>query len=106
MCEVLLRVIDKVNEDPYKDCKLLKKGDVVIICPDGWSWSIEEKTNPDWRILKLPNISKEFAEAFTSPEIDTDPQNPSNVLRRRSHFFDLDNLLIKLSKSFSSKIIL
>ena len=85
MCEILLRVRDKVNDaDPYLDAQCLKRGDVVVVVENGWPWSEAELTNPDWRILKLPNVSVEFAEAFLAPEVDTDPTRPSRMLRRRA----------------------
>lgn len=97
MCEMLLRVVDKINlNDPYLDVKCLKRGDVVVICDDGWEWGSEDLRNPAWRILKLPNVSKSMAEAFLGPELDTDPANPSRMLQRRAFKFDVDNASLPL----------
>lgn len=92
MCEVLLRVVDKVNEDPYLDAKLLKRGDVVVIVEDGHAWGREELANPDWRIVKLPNVTSSVASAFLGDEKDTDPTKPSRVLRRRAFRLDWQTL--------------
>lgn len=97
MAELLLRVVDKSNpDDPYKDVKLTKRGDVIVVMPDGWAWGAEELSNPQWRILKWPALSMSAASAFLSPEIDTAPQpvgdNP--MLQRRGFSFDLDAAII------------
>jgi hypothetical protein len=90
MSEILVRVHNKVQPDPYLACKLFERGDVVVICTDGWVWSDEELTNPDWRIIKLPNVAVSQAEAFLGQELDTDPANPSRMLRRRAFLLDID----------------
>lgn len=89
MCEILLRVVDKVGTDPYNNSKLLKAGDVVMIVPDGWAWGTEELGHPDWRIISLPLVSVDAASAFLGPEFNSDPSNPSQVLRPRAFSFDL-----------------
>lgn len=94
MCEVLLRVADKTNADPYKDAKCLKRGDVVVVCADGWAWGVDELALPFWRVLKLPNVTVVQAETFLGPEFDSDPANPSRVLRRRAVLLDMDNSTI------------
>lgn len=89
MAEFLVRVVDKVNSDIYLDSKCLKAGDVVVVCPDGWLWSSEELTNPDWRIVAIPSVTVIQAQAFLAPELDTDPTRPSRLLRRRAFRIDL-----------------
>ncbi len=92
MCEVLFRVVDKTNPDPLIDCKMSKRGDIVVIVPDGWGWTPAELTNPDWRIVKFPNVAQATAEAFAMPEQDADPAHPSRMLRRRAFMFDMTNV--------------
>lgn len=95
MCEMLVRLVDKINrEDPHLDAKCLKRGDVVVICEDGWPWSNRELKNPAWRVLYFPYLSVEKAQAFLGPEIDEGPKNPSKVLRRRAFKIDLDSALL------------
>lgn len=95
MCEVLLRVADKVNAtDPYADAKCLKRGDIVVVCVDDWPWGSDELAHPFWRVLKLPNISVQQVETFLGPEYDDDPANPSRVLRRRAFMVDLGSATI------------
>ena len=92
MAELLVRVVDKVNDDPYLDCHCTKRGDVIVIAPDGWSWGREELTNPHWRIVKAPNISVDDASAFLGPELETNPQNPSRVRQKRGFKLGLERL--------------
>lgn len=91
MCEILLRVVDKVGTDPYNDAKLLKAGDVVCVQDDGWPWGREELKNPDWRIVKIPSLAVTTATSFLGPEFDIDPAHPSRVLRRRAFSIDLSH---------------
>ena len=92
MAEVLVRVVDKVSSDPYLDAQCTKRGDVIHVAPDGWSWGTKEIQNPDWRIVKLPNVSESDLAALLIPELHDDPQNPSRVLQRRAFKLDLDAL--------------
>ncbi len=92
MSEVLIRVVDKVNADPYLDAQCLKRGDVVAIMPDGHAWGNEELRNPEWRILKMPNVPFDTVKAFLGPELNTDPANPSRVLQRRAFRLDWASL--------------
>lgn len=91
MAEILIRVRDKVNTDPYLDSHCLKRGDVVSVVPDGWAWGPEELTAPYWRIVKLPRVSVNAVESLLAPEVDIDPQNPSPVLRKRAFKWNLDS---------------
>lgn len=89
MAEFLIRVTDKVNPDPYLDCRCLKRGDVVTIQEDGWAWGLLEKLNTQWRILAAPSISVLQAQGYLSPELPLDPQNPSRTLQSRGFKFDV-----------------
>lgn len=92
MAELLVRVVDKTNpDDPYLDAQLTKRGDVICVQPDGWHWGVEERKNPDWRILQLPGIDEDKLASLLAPELDADPQNPSRVLQRRAFRLDLDH---------------
>jgi hypothetical protein len=96
MCEMLVFVVDRVNDDPILDAKCYKRGDVVVVCEDGWDWSKEEKLNPDWKIVKAKGLSVDDAASFMAPEPETDPLNPSPVLQRRAFKLKLDDA--KVSK--------
>jgi hypothetical protein len=63
--EVLLRVIDKDQPDPLLSPISPKAGDVVVVKPDSWPWSVAERTNPEWRIIRVPFIATD-SDALTS----------------------------------------
>lgn len=86
--ELLIRIRDKKSDDPYLDCQLTKRGDVIVYRPDGWEWSNAERTNPDWIIIQVP-ISDAVAQSLCEPE----PGDPklNKMLQRRGFKLDLDN---------------
>lgn len=92
MCEALIFVGDRVSDDPYKDCKLFKKGDILAVQVDGWQWGKEELAHADFRILKLPNVTLAAAQAFIAGETNSDPGNPSRMLKPRKLCFDRQNV--------------
>lgn len=89
MCELLIRLVDKVNDDPELDLQCLKRGDVVTIQEDGWSWSERERTNPDWMIVKIPGVSASTFNYLMVPE--PDDLSDFKHLRRRWNHIDLDS---------------
>lgn len=89
--ELLVRVADKVNDDFYLNCKCSKRGDVIAAQPDGWRWGRDELTLPFWRIFVAPDMPEGDALALTSPELETDPKNPSRTLQRYAFKLNLDD---------------
>lgn len=95
MCELLVFVRDKVNpDDKFKDARLYKAGDVVVVVPDGWNWGLRELDNPDWRIVKMPGVDPEAqaVKALTDVEFNIGSRDVKNVLRRRSVKLDLASI--------------
>jgi hypothetical protein len=88
MCELLVRTIDKISEDPYKDVQLTKKGDVIAIQEDGWVWSVAEKTNPEWKIIKFTGVVASKLSGFLIEE--TGNKKTDRMLQRRHFKFKLD----------------
>lgn len=83
MCEILLRLTDKVNSNPILDSRLTKRGDVIAVQEDGWPWGDGEISSGEYVVIKLPNVTVSQASPFVSPELEVDPKNPSPVLQRR-----------------------
>ena len=89
MAELYIRTVDKVNpESIYKDVKCPKRGDVIVVKPDGWHWTQKEKNSPTEIIVKYPGIDPEDLSGFKVPEAG-DPKTQKN-LQRRQFFIDLD----------------
>lgn len=89
--ELLVRVVDKTNSDPKLDRALTKRGDVIAVSADGHVWGTQEVSNPDWVILKLPDMTREQAESLLAPEHPPDLNN-RYVLRKRSQRINLNAL--------------
>ena len=87
--ELLIRVKSKTSPDPYKDCQLTKRGHVIVVMPDGHDWTPTERTNPEWRIVSLPSLSRAEAEAMlaSEPGLET-----NRMLQRRAFKLDVDAL--------------
>lgn len=101
MAEVLLRVVDVTSPDIYKDVRLLKRGMVVEIMPDGWNWSHAERTAPYWRIIALPGVPVDTVRYLTRTEhsqvLNDDPSRYEEesrypMRRCRAWRFNLDKL--------------
>lgn len=54
MRELLIRIVDRGGVDQPRGYTDSKTGDVIAVCPDGWNWSIAERTAPFWRIVRVP----------------------------------------------------
>jgi hypothetical protein len=86
---MLLRVADKpVSGDELLDAMRTGRGDVIVICPDGWQWSQAELSNPEWAIVKLPGVDPALLVAFTQPD-NGDPAQ-GTIPQRRAFRFNVD----------------
>jgi hypothetical protein len=57
MAEILIRIRNHmVGGLPVPS--RLARGEVVAICDDDHPWTTKEQENPDWRIVKLPNVPR------------------------------------------------
>lgn len=91
MAELLIRVADKVSTDFYNNARITKRGDVIVVSPNGWPWGAEERTAPFWRILALPNVSVNFAQTFLAREVATNQLDLGRTLQHRAFKLDIDN---------------
>lgn len=82
MAEMLVRVVDKVNEDFYRNLRCTKRGMVIVVVPDGHVWSTQELTNPDWRIVKILGVPVHAVSEFVNG-VPSDESNPHNKTRQR-----------------------
>lgn len=94
MAELLVRVVDKVGPDVYADAKLTKRGDVIVVCMDGWAWGTEELGNPAFRILRIPGVEPDALSWLLVGEPESNPQQPSKTLQRRAFKLDLDSAAV------------
>lgn len=88
--QLLVRIVDRISDDPDKNVQLTKAGDVIAFKPDGSDWGLMELTNPEWRIIQV-DITEVEAEALVAPELPPDLDG-EYILRKRQMKLDLDTL--------------
>lgn len=93
-CQLLIRIRDKINPDcPYRCAKLHKAGDVIAIMPYEQPPGREERSNPDWLLLKVSGEDAiEECTSLTTPQIGNDPSSANRMLQKRGFRLDLDAL--------------
>lgn len=98
MAELLIKAVDAIHVDPVKDQRgSYKRGDVVVVMPDGHVWGKEERL-PKFFILKVPGLSVAIANRVIEIEkidtglFDPDGNRIARTVRRRKFTFDLDTL--------------
>lgn len=93
MCEILVKAVDATHRDPIKDTRgCYKRGDVVIVKPDGWEWGTEEVLPPaqggKFFIVKVPGVDPATLASLVGPELGL----MKDVLRRRSQYLAVDTV--------------
>lgn len=88
MAEMLVRVVDRSNNDPLLDARLTKRGDVIAICDDGHAWSALERSGTPWIIVRVPGATVADLSAFVAEE-PQNAANPHRLLRVRAFSFNL-----------------
>lgn len=92
MADLLIRIRDKESSgDAETDALQFKRGDVIAVWETPGPWGIEELRNPDWRILRLPNVSAADAQELMAPETDS-TVTAERLMRKRRARLDIDAL--------------
>lgn len=86
--ELAVRLVDKINEDPYLDVRCTKRGDVIVVVEQGWKWGKKELENPEWGFFYVPASVHECMQLL-SPELPQTP-TPDRMLRKRAFSFDIE----------------
>jgi hypothetical protein len=64
-----------------------RKGDIIVVKPDGWKWGKEE-CPPRFVVVKLKDVTVEDVKYLEQPLYDmSDPKNPV-ILKRRQYSID------------------
>lgn len=82
MAEMLVRIADKTSDDVHKNAMLTKRGDVIVIMSDGWTWSAAERAGDPWVIVKVPGVDPSLLTGF----IADDPDDGTAKIRQRRAF--------------------
>ena len=104
MAEMLVRVLDKGQTDPYLNAGALQAYDVVVIVPDFWAWSVEELTSPQWTILKLPDSTAEDLASFWVPELPP-LDDPTKPCWRRLYYVNPDAPFVVTRPTFGGRTL-
>lgn len=90
--ELLIRVVDKLprSADRDTDNGRTKRGDVIAICPDGHPWGIEERTNPEWRLVRSVDLLDNDRGNWLSPEVLQ--AGVTYRPRKRGWYIDIDSM--------------
>lgn len=75
MAELLIRATDTVLSDPERAARrAYRRGDVVLVKPDGWAWGSAELSNPDngraLFVLRITGVSVEQVEKYLVEWLD------------------------------------
>lgn len=73
MAEILVRVVEHSHSTPETAHLHVGQYEAVVIRGNGWPWSFNELNNPDWRVIRISNVTEEalayWADAaFTAQE--------------------------------------
>ncbi len=98
--EMLVRTVDKNQPDPELSLMSSKRGDVIAICPDGWTWSIPERTNPEWCIIRSSILPSHASVLMATPNFI----DPGHKKVRRLYKLDLDRLNMGMWKDLKKGV--
>lgn len=73
--ELLVQAVDS----PFE--KGAKKGDIIVVRPDGWVWGKEENL-PRYIIVKLPGLNIEDAKKYEEPLIHIEEKDVNGKIER------------------------
>lgn len=59
MAEILIRVVEHSHSTPETAYLHVGQYEVVVVQDNGWPWSANELNNPDWRIIRISNVTAE-----------------------------------------------
>ena len=87
--ELLINLQDTVPSTADNYAASLRRGHVIVCCPDGWPWSEHERSKPEWAIVSV---------ALTQIEADALTAAPQDMSAQRFYCFNVDGLPATLSR--------
>jgi hypothetical protein len=96
MAQLLIFARDKVCGDYHLDAQNHKRGDVLLVYPDGQQHSQEVLTHPMFRIIEVPSLSINEAKTLLAPQVlgPNDTFVSEKTRQFRGFKLDLDDPLI------------
>jgi hypothetical protein len=81
--ELLVKAVDAWGNDETRS----RKGDIIVVRPDGWKWGREE-CPPRFVVVKLKGVDIKDVKHYEQPLMDkTNPEKPV-MLKRRQYAID------------------
>ena len=72
MAEIIVRVVEHDHSTPQTAYLHVGQYEVVTVQENGWAWSALELNNPDWRIIRISNVTAAtlayWADTYTLPD--------------------------------------
>lgn len=90
MSEALVQIKEKAGFDPIANALADRPGDVIVVCPDGWPWTKEELTNPEWCVLKMPGQPVGALNSMCPPVFDA----AGRMVSKHAQNFDMTNITV------------
>lgn len=96
MAEMLVFAVNRTHPNPVKDRRgCYKRGDIVVVKPNGWGWGTEETKAPKdggvFVIIKIPGVSVASIEKYTASDSIQDGFEPNgqspNIIHRTRRLF-------------------
>lgn len=89
MAEFLIKVSDNMHNDPVKSLRgCYKRGDIVVVMPDGHAWGKEEGL-PLFYIVKVPGLSVALVRNLLAGEPDFLDPTGKGIIKRRAWTLNL-----------------
>lgn len=93
MAEILIKAVDAAHSGSEKDKRgCYKRGDPVVVMPDGHEWGKEERL-PKFVVVKIPGLPVATAKKYIQPFLGLpDGKGSRLIVRRRLFRFQLDDV--------------
>lgn len=88
MAELLIKAVDATHDDPEKDQRgCYKRGDIVVVRPDGWGWGTQEVIPPAsgglFVVVKITDVTPAQIRRWVKNNWSDDIEGNSDTRRRR-----------------------
>jgi len=84
--------IDKLSDHQKEAYEArTRKGDIIVVRPDGWKWGKEE-CPPNFVVIKLPEVKYEDAKKYEDSLMEENESGEPKTLKTRQYAVDVDTV--------------
>lgn len=98
MAEFLIKAVDAGNINPEKDRACYRRGDIVVVMPDGHVWGRQEGL-PKFYQVSIPGLSVELAKKVIESEMDAE----NKFVARRKWGLLINNLPVLMQNKLQNE---